>query len=222
MAHGTSQEGFDAEWRDVDLLTVEGDLVNRCEFSTRPTSTPRSRGSNNSAARRRSWKTRQAKRISAFKRASRPATGTRMARSWPTTFPRRSPAGGGRGTPTWPRCREVAEFPALAEIGVKRITSTVIATRGGRLVLSRSRASGRDQRPDAFRTDVLNIVEIDADEGSRRSSPSTPTTSTPPSRNSTPATSPAKRPPTRTRGQSSQRPTPRSTGTNFRRPRRIW
>ena len=27
-----------------------------------------------------------------------------------------------------------------------------------------SRASGRDQRPDAFRTDVVNIVEIDADE----------------------------------------------------------
>ena len=25
VAHGTSQEGFDAEWRGVDLLTVEGD-----------------------------------------------------------------------------------------------------------------------------------------------------------------------------------------------------
>ena len=33
-----------------------------------------------------------------------------------------------------------------------------------RLLLSRSRASGRDQRPDAFRTDVLNIVEIDTEE----------------------------------------------------------
>ena len=30
-AHGTSQEGFDAEWRAIDLLTVEGDLINRCE-----------------------------------------------------------------------------------------------------------------------------------------------------------------------------------------------
>ena len=29
--HGTSQEGFDAEWRAVDLLTVDGDLINRCE-----------------------------------------------------------------------------------------------------------------------------------------------------------------------------------------------
>ncbi len=31
-AHGTSQEGFDAEWRVIDLVTVEGDLVNRCEM----------------------------------------------------------------------------------------------------------------------------------------------------------------------------------------------
>ena len=31
-AHGTSQEGFDAEWRMIDLLTVEGDLINRCEI----------------------------------------------------------------------------------------------------------------------------------------------------------------------------------------------
>ena len=32
VAHGTSQEGFDAEWRVIDVLTVEGDLINRCEI----------------------------------------------------------------------------------------------------------------------------------------------------------------------------------------------
>ena len=31
-AHGTSQEGFDAEWREIDLVTVEGDLISRCEI----------------------------------------------------------------------------------------------------------------------------------------------------------------------------------------------
>ena len=30
-AHGTSQEGFDAEWREIDILTVEGDLISRSE-----------------------------------------------------------------------------------------------------------------------------------------------------------------------------------------------
>ena len=31
-AHGTSQEGFDAEWREIHILTVEGDLFNRSEI----------------------------------------------------------------------------------------------------------------------------------------------------------------------------------------------
>ena len=31
-AHGTSQDGFEAEWREIDILTVEGDLINRCEI----------------------------------------------------------------------------------------------------------------------------------------------------------------------------------------------
>jgi hypothetical protein len=31
-SHGTSQEGFDAEWRSIDLLTVEGDRINRFEL----------------------------------------------------------------------------------------------------------------------------------------------------------------------------------------------
>ena len=30
-AHGTSQEGFDAEWRMITFSTVEGDLISRCE-----------------------------------------------------------------------------------------------------------------------------------------------------------------------------------------------
>ena len=32
LASGTSQEGFDAEWRVIASLTVEGDLINRCEI----------------------------------------------------------------------------------------------------------------------------------------------------------------------------------------------
>ena len=30
-AHETSQEGFDAEWRGIAVLTVEGELINRSE-----------------------------------------------------------------------------------------------------------------------------------------------------------------------------------------------
>ena len=31
-AHGTSQQGFDAEWREIEIFTFEGDLISRCEL----------------------------------------------------------------------------------------------------------------------------------------------------------------------------------------------
>src|SRR5206468_8555418 len=57
----------------------------------------------------------------------------------------------------------IAEVSAIAAVGVTKLTTDIIATRGARLVLSRGRASEEDQRPDAFRTDLLDIVEIDAE-----------------------------------------------------------
>ena len=30
--NGTTQDGFYAEWREIDVLTVEGDVINRCEL----------------------------------------------------------------------------------------------------------------------------------------------------------------------------------------------
>ncbi len=44
------------------------------------------------------------------------------------------------------------------------MTSHVVAIRGDRLALVRTLYSGRDRRPEAFHTEVLRIVEIDADE----------------------------------------------------------
>ena len=44
------------------------------------------------------------------------------------------------------------------------MTSTVIATRGERLVLIRGRLRSRDQEPEAFRSEVLAVVEINADD----------------------------------------------------------
>ena len=36
VAKGTSRDGFDAEWREIALFTVEGDLGNRCEIFDEP------------------------------------------------------------------------------------------------------------------------------------------------------------------------------------------
>ena len=62
------------------------------------------------------------------------------------------------------RATELAELQAMADLGIKTMTSYVLAIRGDRLALVRTLYSGRDQRPEAFHTELLRIAEIDADE----------------------------------------------------------
>ena len=164
-AHGTSQEGLEVEWRDIDLVTVDGDLVNRCEifdeadidaalarfeeFDPRPTTTgKRGKPSDTSA----SWRT------------SLPATGTHCSRCWPIdTSSGRSPSGGGRRDPTRSGCRD----RRLA--GDRRC-------RGNEHKVERHRDPRRAPRPVSravspgatggrgVQREVLGIVEIDTDE----------------------------------------------------------
>ena len=93
---------------------------------------------------------------------------------------------------------------AVADVGVTNITSTVIATRGERLALSRVRFSGRDQRPEAFHTDALGIVEINADDRIAARVVFDPDDIDAAFEELDARISPAKRPPTRTRGRSSR------------------
>ena len=63
VANGTSQEGFDAEWRMIGLFTVEGDLISRLRDIRRGRPRRRARAaSRNFSHRRGGWKTRRAKR----------------------------------------------------------------------------------------------------------------------------------------------------------------
>src|SRR5690348_16458513 len=62
------------------------------------------------------------------------------------------------------RATELAALQAIAEVGTKNMTSEVLAIRGERLALVRTLYEGRDKRPEAFRTELLRITEIDADE----------------------------------------------------------
>ena len=62
------------------------------------------------------------------------------------------------GTPT------IESFRWAADLGVTHATSDVIATRGERLVLTRTRYSHSDDQPQPFDVDLLHIVEINADE----------------------------------------------------------
>ncbi len=105
-AHGISQEGFDAEWRVINVLTVEGDLINRCEALRR------------GRPRRRARQIRRAKRAGAAAgKRGKPSIrtlpgvlrGPRLGRAWRSDgrrhIRRRSPSRRERGSPTRSRCR---------------------------------------------------------------------------------------------------------------------
>ena len=163
MAHGTSQEGFDAEWRTVNFLTVEGDLINRCEVFDE--------ADLDAALARFDELSRPAPQLeNAASRADGRFKNYFAARDWDAMAAiladdfsiddrRRVVNIGIRNG----RDVEIANMRAAAEIGTKAFTFVVIATRGKRLALSRIRAFGRDQGPEAFHTDALGVVEINAD-----------------------------------------------------------
>jgi DNA-binding SARP family transcriptional activator len=158
---GTSRESFDAEWRQIDLLTFEGDRISRCElFEEADIDTA----------------------IANFEQLSRPAQRLENAASqvdqrfW-SYFPARDwdamadiltdhfslddrrqalNAGIRQG-----RAAEIENLKVMADVGVVNMRSTTIATRGERLALRRLRFSDENQVPESFLVELLGIVEID-------------------------------------------------------------
>ena len=161
-AHGVSKEGFEAEWRGVDLLTVDGDMVNRCEVFRE--------ADLDAAVARFDELGRPAPRLeNAASRVAERALGYFVTRDWEaisqvladsfSSDDRRRVINAGlrRG-----RDAEIENWQAAANVGFTNLTSTVVATRGGRLILAHLDASGRD--PEAIRGEFLVVIEIDADE----------------------------------------------------------
>ena len=162
-AQGASREGFDAEWRGVDLLTVEGDMVNRCElFDEGDLDAALAKFDQLSLpARRPNAAARVYERILAHFAARDRAAITQILAEDVSTEDRRRVVNAGLRNG---RDAVIAEIAAIAEVGTANLASEIIATRGERLVLTRGRAWAGAQRPDAFRADLLDVVEIDADE----------------------------------------------------------
>ncbi len=196
-AHGTSREGFDAEWRMIVLSDGRRRLFSRCEIFDE--------ADLDAALARFDELQPQARRLeNAASQVDERFQTYFAARDWDAMaemladdiFAGRSSSGGECRDPTRPRCRDRGYVEPVADLGVTNVTSTVIATRGERLALCRARFSGRDQQPEAFAHRGCSASSRSTPtSGSRRTSCSTPTTSTPPSMSSTPATSPAKRRP---------------------------
>ena len=161
--HGTSQEGFDAEWRAIDFLTVEGDRITGCEIFDEADLDaalarfeelhPRSSQLENAASQavERFWKH--------FATREWAALAETMADDICSHDRRRVVNGGElRGRPA-----HVTNMQAVAEVGFEGLTSTVIASRGQHLTLIRIRSSMRGSEPGEVTAEMLSTIEIDTD-----------------------------------------------------------
>jgi hypothetical protein len=164
VTRGTAEGGFDAEWRQIDVSTVEGDLVNRCEifdeadvdvavsrFEELHPQTPQLENAASQAVARE-W--------ACFATRDWAAMAETMTDDF-STFDHRRVVNAGvlRG-----RDAHVANYRAVAEVGFEGITSTVIATRGQRLALIRVWSSARGFEPGETGAEMIGIVEVDAED----------------------------------------------------------
>lgn len=85
VVSGWSREGFEAEWREVILVTIEGDLVNRCELFDEADLDAAIARFEQLSPRHSGYKTGQRSSSSMSGRTSRLATGTPWPKRWPTT-----------------------------------------------------------------------------------------------------------------------------------------
>lgn len=163
VVRGTSREGFEAEWREVVLFTVEGEMISRCEVFDE--------ADLDAALVRFAELLPQPPRLqNAAGRVYQRILTHYAGRDWAviaeilaedcSTMDHRPVVNAGL---RHGRDAVIAEVRAIAEVGLV-LTSGVIATRGERLVLSRGLASEAIEQPDAFRSDLLDVVEIDTNE----------------------------------------------------------
>ena len=163
VTHGVSHEGFAAEWREVDVLMVEGEHRQPLRDLRRSRHRHRARevqGAEPATRRLENAASQVAERFMvSFTERDWGAIAEMLADNFSSDDRRRVVGAGVR----LGRDAQIADMRAIADLWIK-MRPTVMATRGDRLVLMRVHFSGRDQGPEAFVTDVLGIVEINADE----------------------------------------------------------
>ena len=156
VAHGTSQEGFDAEWRGIDVFTVDGELVSRSEVfdeADLDAAIARFDQLSQSAPQLENAAILVTERFQAhFAAQDWDCLGERF---WPTIFRVTIAVG------WWARESDMVETPRWLTCGRSpsswstNVTRSVIATRGSDLVLVRITFSRRDEGVEAFLAEVL-------------------------------------------------------------------
>ena len=163
VSSGTSQKGFDGEWRMADIFAVEGDLISRCEIFDE--------ADLDAALARFEELQQQTRRLeNAAARADDRFFAHTRDRNWTAaaeTLADNSFVDDRRrvvNIGVWEgRDVVIANLRALAE-AVADVTSTVIAIRGERLTLTRISAPNRDLQQGDFGVEMLCIAELDTDD----------------------------------------------------------
>ncbi|OBH55341.1 hypothetical protein A5687_03085 [Mycobacterium mantenii] len=160
--HGTSPDGFDAEWLEVTLLTLDGDLINRCEVFDQADLDaalarfdelqPQARPLANAASR-------TLDRYLAYFRARDWTAIAEVLTDDSYVDDRHDVVNSG----FWNgRDAVIANLRALADAAP--VQATVTATRGEHLVLTRICSPNRNLHYGEFSSDMLILAEIDAEE----------------------------------------------------------
>ncbi len=159
--HGTSQHGFEAEWRENSIFTFDGDLVSRCELFDE--------ADLDAAIARFEELDQPARRVENKATLVFEHVLSRLAaRDWEAVAETVAERCSGidrrrvvNAENQHGRDAVVKDVRVAAEIGFTLSMVSAMAIRGERLVLARVRIAGRD--PDTIQNDVLQVVEIDAD-----------------------------------------------------------
>ncbi|RDH79909.1 hypothetical protein DVS77_02525 [Mycolicibacterium moriokaense] len=165
VARGVTEAGFGVEWRMIHIYAVERTMISRCEMFDESDLDPA---------------------LARFDELNRPAAAP-LGNAASRVFARLQGCFAARD---WVAMSEILADDACADdrhrvvraeirhgrdaaiesmkvaagLGAESISSTVFATRGHGLALCRTRYSGRDQRPAAFHSEDLSIIELDSDD----------------------------------------------------------
>ena len=213
-ARGTSQEGFDAEWRVVNLFTFEGEQVSRVEVfdeSELDVALAKFDELTQPTHRLENAATHVADRYaSSFTSRDWAAMAELITEEFSIEDRRPTVNAGIRHG----REAGIKEQRAVADVGFTDVARTVLATRGEHLTLVRAHYTGSDEGPEPFEISVLHIVEIAHERVTAVVTFDTGDIDAAFAELDA-RYSPAKQPPTHTRGRSLRGPSPQSTDTNF-------
>jgi hypothetical protein len=160
---GSSEDGFEAAWRFIDIFTVDGERLSRCEiFDEAELDAALARFQELQAQTRRlqNAATQVAERFPLHFNSRQWDSLAEMLAADISVDDRRRGINAGirRG-----RDATIEDLRASVDAGFTNIRVTVIATRGERLVVTGFQISETDRGPEAFGVDVLHVAEVNAD-----------------------------------------------------------